>query len=1030
MKYTVVSIFLICILFIQGIRAQEEPKHEFRSTWIATVSNINWPLNEHRNKPEEQKADLIRMLDLYKILRFNTVLLQVRPECDALYNSSLEPWSRFLTWQQGTDPGYDPLQFAIDEAHKRGIELHVWLNPYRINASTSDGGNYYDSTHIYIEHPEWAIVYSSGKKILNPGKPEVTSYIGSVVRDIILNYNIDGIHFDDYFYSYDGTPSELDGDEYAMYGNGMSLSDWRRDNVNRMVDTVYRIIQEENPDVRFGISPFGIYKDGVPSGISGLNAYSQIYCDPLAWMEDGSVDYITPQMYWPVGGKQDFETLANWWADTCDHFGRHLYAGHGTYRLPDVPGIKKTDVSEELLHETKYYIDAGPVEKDTLNNLSFLEQTILKGTGDPVAPWTLGQIGTQIDIIRENHDNSGLGSVYFSAGDFDRVEGLVDYLTLNKYTHVSLVPEMTWKTSQVPDVVQNIRTVIDGEEYYLAWDSTTNEDDRFVIYASTESLDSSDIVNNVASLMGVAFRNRISFSELNISDQSSIVLTAVSPMGREGTPSSVYTLGNDIPLAELIDPQDNDTLSMTGILSWHPVYSDTLFQVQIAANYSFSNIVFTSVWMLDTMISIGPLQLDGEKDYYWRVRAKREAGGPYTEPAKFRAGFPAIPELTFPANLDQNVSTSPRIRWNASEATDSIRILISESSSFDITIADEIFDALQGEGTLPFELEKNTWYYLKIQSLNDYGYSEFTEFNVFMTSAGELPEVSLISPGDGIKAASFDSLKWETSTTTGTINYLIEIALDSNFNLKIFNTGWINSKRLLISDLNLEGNRTYYWRVKGKSEFGEGEWSTTRKYTAGYPGRPGITAPLNLSVGNDIWTVIEWTSDEETDSVYIEFSEQSDFSMIRHSERFQASGGSGKLTAALDELTWYYVHLQAENEFGGSIISSIKNFQTGESTHINDHQVNNEMMVQVFPNVTREGTIAIRIILPGESEVTIEVLDLLGREIFTVVEDHPVADEQSEFQVETGDFPASGVFFIMVKADNYTRVNRVIVLDM
>ncbi len=615
-----ITLIYILMLVPALMAGQNEPKHELRSTWIASVANIDWPKYEHRNNAAAQQADLINMLEEFRETNMNAVFLQVRPECDALYQSAYEPWSRYLTWAQGTDPGYDPLQFAVEEGHKRGIEVHVWLNPYRINASSNDGGSYYHEDHVYVEHPEWAIEYESGRKILNPGLPEVMSYIGRVVRDIVSNYNIDGMHFDDYFYSYDGTPAALDAAEYAAYGDGMSLGDWRRSNVNRMVDTVYTAIQDINPGVRFGVSPFGIYKNGVPPGIIGFDAYSTIYCDPMAWLRDGTVDYLTPQLYWPTGGAQDFETLVNWWADSCHHYGRHLYPGMGTYRLSASPGEKKGLETDTLLHESKYYIDR--VMEIAKENLSYMEQSLLKGTGDPVAAWTLGQIGVQIGLIRANNSQNALGSVFFSAKDIRRVSGLKDYLTQNMFTHPAIIPEMTWKTVPTPVSPVNIRTEELLGEYHLSWDFSSDSNDRFAVYATEEDVPESEIINNPSNLQSVTFDLTVPLSQLVISKESFIVVTAINAIGQEGPPATRHILDESVPFVTLKAPADGSVLGMDAQLEWESGFTDPMYQLQISTTSSFSTIVYSSEWSGTRIFAINNAGLAGETDHYWRVRAK------------------------------------------------------------------------------------------------------------------------------------------------------------------------------------------------------------------------------------------------------------------------------------------------------------------------------------------------------------------------------------------------------------------------
>jgi uncharacterized lipoprotein YddW (UPF0748 family) len=558
---------ILSMMIVFPVFCQQEPLREFRATWIATVSNLDWPKYEDRNNPDRQMADLERILDQCELMNLNAVFLQVRSECDALYRSSYEPWSRYLTGTQGQDPGYDPLQFAVGAAHARGIELHVWLNPYRINASTSDGQGYYHSSHVYVEHPEWAMVYSTGKKILNPGLPEVMVYIGEVVRDIITTYPVDGVHFDDYFYSYNGTSNSLDQDQYNAYGNSLSRGDWRRANINQMIETVYRVIQEVNPDIRFGVSPFGIYRNGVPSGISGLDAYSTIYCDPLAWLDQQTVDYITPQMYWPTGGSQDFRKLAAWWSTQVIDRERHLFTGHGIYKMSDNPGNRGDSVtslqldqlkddSNGTIHEEKTYMDSTM-------NYSTLEGADFTQAGFP-ATWSLGEIGRQIDIVRLTRPSGGIGispseqpgdeadiqwykpydystgNVFFRASDFDRVQGLAGYLRENKYTHKTLLPEMTWKHTPAPRTPD--RLTFDGET--IRWEYSGLQSDRFAVYASASDSEAWIVVSNAANLVRTVFEQEIQVSGIEINDNYYVVVTALSASGVESKPSETMSIIN------------------------------------------------------------------------------------------------------------------------------------------------------------------------------------------------------------------------------------------------------------------------------------------------------------------------------------------------------------------------------------------------------------------------------------------------------------------------------------------------------
>jgi len=270
------KIILLLSLLIFGLSSFAQtfvPKREFRGAWIATVNNIDWPTRGASTA--SQKQALIDILNGLKAVNVNAVMFQIRPECDALYNSSIEPWSYWLTGFQGVAPSpfYDPLQFAIEETHKRGMELHAWFNPYR--AENTLGGYTTAPNHISNKHPEWTFI-KAGKRILDPGIPQVRDYVLSVIMDVVRRYDVDGIHFDDYFYL-DGMLSE-DAVSFATYNPGnMTLADWRRNNVNTLVKMISDSITAVKPFIKWGISPRGIWRPNYPAGITGADNYNQIY---------------------------------------------------------------------------------------------------------------------------------------------------------------------------------------------------------------------------------------------------------------------------------------------------------------------------------------------------------------------------------------------------------------------------------------------------------------------------------------------------------------------------------------------------------------------------------------------------------------------------------------------------------------------------------------------------------------------------------------------------------------------------------
>jgi uncharacterized lipoprotein YddW (UPF0748 family) len=316
-----------------SILAPPSPTREFRGVWVASVSNINWPSKPGLSTAEQQ-AELLALLDRAAALRLNAVLLQVRPACDALYPSKLEPWSEYLTGQQGRapSPAWDPLALACREAHRRGLELHAWLNPYRAQHSSAKSA--LAASHISKRKPDLARTY--GKQLwLDPGDPRTQDHVLAVIKDLVRRYDVDGVHFDDYFYPYvekttSGNELEFPDDAtWRKYGQrtGLSREDWRRRNVDTFIQRAQAAIRAEKPGVKFGLSPFGIWRPGFPAPIRGYDAYAKLYADARKWLASGWCDYLAPQLYWQIAPpEQSFTALLAWWQQQ-NVAGRHVWPG-------------------------------------------------------------------------------------------------------------------------------------------------------------------------------------------------------------------------------------------------------------------------------------------------------------------------------------------------------------------------------------------------------------------------------------------------------------------------------------------------------------------------------------------------------------------------------------------------------------------------------------------------------------------------------------------------------------------------------
>ena len=333
------TLSILCVGLFLFTKAQpnihDKNVFEFRGVWVATVENIDWPSKRGLSNPA-QKEEFIALLDRHQKNGMNAIIMQVRPSGDALYPSTLEPWSEYLMGTQGLPPSpfYDPLEFMIAETHKRGMEFHAWINPYRavFNVKKSSIA----PSHITRIHPEWFLTYGD-KKYFNPGLPQVWQHTNRIVRDLVSRYDIDAIHMDDYFYPYRIAGKEFpDEKTYQQYSRGLSKDDWRRSNCDTIVKQLYATIHQIKPGVGFGISPFGIWrnKSKDPRGSdtkAGQTNYDDLYADILLWLEKGWVDYIAPQIYWEHDHPLvNYDTLIQWW--NKNSYGKNLYIGHGMYK--------------------------------------------------------------------------------------------------------------------------------------------------------------------------------------------------------------------------------------------------------------------------------------------------------------------------------------------------------------------------------------------------------------------------------------------------------------------------------------------------------------------------------------------------------------------------------------------------------------------------------------------------------------------------------------------------------------------------
>lgn len=418
------------------------PKRELRAVWIATVGNIDWPSRQGLSA-QQQQQEFINHLNFLQRSGFNAVIVQIRPAADAFYPSPYEPWSKYLTGKQGQPPfpKYDPLEFMLHETHKRNMEFHAWFNPYRALVSSNSNPN--PPGHVTREHPDWIISYG-GKSYFDPGNPAAREYILKVILDVVERYDIDAVHIDDYFYPYPVAGKAFpDAATYTKYNNGLSRDDWRRENVNLFVSQLNTNIKKEKSWVKFGVSPFGIWRnsnmDPEGSATRGSSCYDELYSDVRLWIERKWVDYVAPQLYWEHGHRAAaYDILLPWWKQNAGQ--RQLYIGLGLYRM---------------LNATAY-------------------------------PWN-----SPNEILQQIRDARAMntdGFVFYSASNFSKIKpALADSLQQNYFGTIAIPPSMPWLDKSAP-AAPVLKVSASSKGLLLQWEpnNTIKEKLRYLVYRFDE----------------------------------------------------------------------------------------------------------------------------------------------------------------------------------------------------------------------------------------------------------------------------------------------------------------------------------------------------------------------------------------------------------------------------------------------------------------------------------------------------------------------------------------------------------------
>ena len=500
MKKFILSLFL----FINFIPAESQINRVVRGVWIATFYNIDWP--QRNQTVEQQKSSLVQMLDTLKNTGFNTIYFQIRSQCDAMYPSSIDPWSADLTGTQGLAPNpmWDPLQFAIEESHKRNMELHAWINPYRA-ISNSNSSQKFSQNHVSIQHPEWLLT-SGTLKTLNPALQEVRDYITDVITDIITRYDVDGIHFDDYFYP-EGNYND-DASYKLSDSKFLTKADWRRNNVDLLIKQVSDKINEKKSWIKFGISPTGIYQnspdESVGSATRGKQHYSELFSDTKKWLKEGWIDYLEPQLYWYFSQPGSaFDVLTKWWNNNS--FNRDMYIGIGAYKVGINDGWRNPS---EISNQIRYALSP--------------EMPNIKGV-----------------------------SIFSAVSVLNNRLGLKDSMRILFKTK-SLIPPMLWKDDVPPSKPKNITITKVNEGYKIQWDidTSTNEYDvvkNHVIYSSSTL----PVILSSENVLDIISSENFYIDKNPSITNSYYAVTSVDRLKNESEPSDIVNTSNQsFPLSK------------------------------------------------------------------------------------------------------------------------------------------------------------------------------------------------------------------------------------------------------------------------------------------------------------------------------------------------------------------------------------------------------------------------------------------------------------------------------------------------
>lgn len=673
------------------------PKLEMRSAWVATVWGLDWPKTESTGSEAtitKQKQEMTKMLDSLQVNNFNAVNFQVRGMSDAMYKSSYEPWASWLTGTRGKNPGWDPFAYFVEECHKRGLECHAWVNPYRFNSSATSGGTAGDGTG-YVEKG-WVINAGSGQ-ILNPGMGEVQDHIVKICKEIISNYDVDGMLFDDYYYN--GASMSEDASTYNAYksaGGTLSQADWRRKNVTDLMRKLYKMIEETKPWVRFGQAPqgatyttkeladkYGIEKCPAPYD----NNYGSQYIDIMEWLDNGLIDFISPQVYWTMEHSTNaYGKLVPWWSMVVKKFNRHLFVSQSISSL-----TSSSDVTAPELNSLAAIVEpdfaGGP------NNNKFSEYA------------------NQIITNRNSSLNGSCGSIFYSCKYIYTIgskPSFGHYLKRHLFSRPALMPAMTWKKQATdPGKVQNF---VYDEDSKLTWDAMTNM--RYSVYAVPNGMTPESFAKEVDYLIGATYGTSLIVPE----EYRCGYYFAVCPYdryGNEWTPSFWKpNYSESLAAPVLVAPQDGYVTDKDFTFQWNAVSGAERYVVEFSEDADFAKIIKSA----QTTTASLPLSdvynyIGKNKKVYWRVHSS--AKGKNDGVSEARWFMFTLVAMSAPADGSNNLDPKVTFSWNASSSDVVATLEVSTDEAFENIVLTRKSNTGSYEAKV-YELHPNTVYYARV----------------------------------------------------------------------------------------------------------------------------------------------------------------------------------------------------------------------------------------------------------------------------------------------------------------------------